>query len=227
MKIERLEKDKTADLAGLKIGDLIIGVNGEDVTTVPNTAIYNKMKSTGMELHLEIWRKHPHVASPLPPHMTSANIPHPVHPAALIQPPPTHPPGTISSLPPSNNKPVVANPSSTDYRDQRPTAHNSTTTALPQNSSYNCNGIKNTTPGLPNTTAAAPGGLVAVHNPLLNRITPQPPPPTSILKPPPPAPPVSSSNLGNSCPSQSQQPTTASSSWRIRFNIEVGQGTFV
>lgn len=43
-RIERLEKDKTADVAGLKIGDLIIGVNGEDVTTVPNTTIYNKMK---------------------------------------------------------------------------------------------------------------------------------------------------------------------------------------
>jgi len=164
--------------------------------------------------------------------MTSANIPHPVHPAALVQPPP-HPSGTISSLPPSNKTVVANNCSSTDYRDHRPMPHNSmsttTTTALPQNNSYNCNGIKNTTSsGLPTTTAAThSGGLVPIHNPLLNRIQPQPPPPTSILKPPPPAPPVSSSNLGNSCPSQSQQPTTASSSWRIRFNIEVGQGTFV
>jgi C-terminal processing protease CtpA/Prc len=43
-RVERIEKGKSADVAGLKIGDLIIAVNGEDVTTVPNTTIYTKMK---------------------------------------------------------------------------------------------------------------------------------------------------------------------------------------
>lgn len=42
--VERLEKGKTADVAGLKIGDLIIGVNGEDVSRDPNTTIFTKMK---------------------------------------------------------------------------------------------------------------------------------------------------------------------------------------
>ncbi|CAG7828373.1 unnamed protein product, partial [Allacma fusca] len=68
-------------------------------------------------------------------------------------------------------------------------------------------------------------------------------PPVSILKPPPPAPPTTgppissplitshnhlqrSALMTKKLPAH-PQPTLNSSSWRIRFNVEVGQGTYV
>ena len=50
-------------------------------------------------------------------------------------------------------------------------------------------------------------------------------PPVSILKPPPPAPPPHAQVPTLVLPPP--PPTTSASSWKIRFNIEVGHGTYV
>lgn len=169
-----------------------------------------------MDLYLEVWRKHPHVTSPLPSHLTSINVPQPINPVGIAPPPPPPVIGTASS-PPLNSK----------TGDPKYLTNTALPQPQPQQSSCNSTG------GLPSSTSSG-SGMGGLLNSLRVHQSQPPPPPTSILKPPPPAPPVSSqmssSPKAKLCPSQSQQQqqnTTGSASWRIRFNIEVGRGTIV
>ncbi|XP_021948773.2 uncharacterized protein LOC110846360 isoform X4 [Folsomia candida] len=211
-RIERLEKGKTADLAGLRIGDLIISVNGEDVTSVPNTSIYTKMKTTGEVLQLEVWRTTPPIQSrSANHHCQNRHVP--------LQEPIPPPPPKSSSVAVANTSTARPIPNINEGRQHQQTpasATITTTTTIDNSLKRNINANANINQG---HVVSAPAAAASTPK---SRTQSSQPPPTSILKPPPPAPPTTlGKSGGENTTSQPQQSQPGSSSWRIRFNIEL------
>jgi hypothetical protein len=166
-------------------------------------------RTTGNELQLEVWRTNPPIQSRSTHHNHNRPVPLPTEP--IISPPKTK---TIQNanrqvLPPNINEARGG----TNSQKQLIPSKSATTSS---NANSNINQNKNKISTVVSSTSSS--GPSSSRNNCQNHH-----PPTSILKTPAPPPPKSIETTNSTQPQQPQQ----GSAWRIRFNIEVGQGTYV
>lgn len=181
-------------------------------------------RSTGNDLELEVWRTTPPIASRSShqrhnqAQLVPETIPVPKPKQSAVHSKPEPKPRQIPNI---NEKPQVPPLERQPSKPQIPVSTPSQSKQQPKTSSNNSNNNVNT-----NIIATSQHNHVASAVPSRLQC---PPVPMSILKPPPPAPSVTAattSHVHQHLPTSNQQPQTGSS-WRIRFNIEVGQGTYV
>lgn len=175
-------------------------------------------RTTGEVLQLEVWRTTPPIQSrSANHHCQNRHVP--------LQEPIPPPPPKSSSVAVANTSTARPIPNINEGRQHQQTpasATITTTTTIDNSLKRNINANANINQG---HVVSAPAAAASTPK---SRTQSSQPPPTSILKPPPPAPPTTlGKSGGENTTSQPQQSQPGSSSWRIRFNIEVGQGTYV